>query len=79
MNVHLDANGDIERSQLFGFLKPTGDVTSFMTFVWTKTQSSTGVNFSCTITGIDETIQDELRDQITTSFTPVQILTGTTK
>lgn len=79
VNVHLDSEGKIERSQLFGFLKPTGDVTSFMTFVWTKTQSSSGVNFSCTITGIDETVQDELRDQITTSFTPVQILTGTTK
>lgn len=74
--VHLDANGDIQRSQLFGFLKPTGDVTSFMTFVWTKTQSSSGVNFSCTITGIDDALQDELRDQITTSFTPVQILSG---
>ena len=76
VNVHLDESGDIQRSELFGFLKPTGDVTSFMTFVWTKTQSSTGVNFSCTITGIDDSIQDELRDQITTSFTPVQILTG---
>ena len=43
-----------------------------MTFVWEKTQSATGVNFSCTITGIDETVQGELRDQVTTSFTPVQ-------
>ncbi len=75
--VHLDENGEIQQSQLFGFLKPTGDVTSFMTFVWTKTQSSSGVNFSCTITGIDDALQDELRDQITTSFTPVQILSGT--
>jgi hypothetical protein len=74
--VHLDDSGNIQRSQLFGFLKPTGDVTSFMTFVWTKTQSSSGVNFSCTITGIDDALQDELRDQITTSFTPVQILSG---
>lgn len=77
VNVHLDDEGEIEQSKLFGFLKPTGDVTSFMTFVWTKTQSSAGVNFSCTITGLDEKLQDELRDQITTSFTPVQILTGT--
>ena len=45
-----------------------------MTFVWTKTQSETGVNFSCRITGIDGTLQEELRDQVTTSFTPVQIL-----
>ena len=76
VNVHMDANGELERSSLFGFIKSTGDVTSYMTFVWTKTQSASGVNFSCTITGINDTIQEELRDQITTSFTPVQILTG---
>ena len=76
VNVHEGTDGKIERSQLFGFLKPTGEVKSIMTFIWTKTQSSAGVNFSCTITGIDDTLQDELRDQITTSFTPVQILTG---
>lgn len=74
VNVHEAEDGSIQRSTLFGFLKPTGDVTSFMTFVWTKTQSETGVNFSCRITGIDSAVQDELRDQITTSFTPVQIL-----
>ena len=78
VNVHLDDEGEIEHSRLFGFLRPTGDVKSFMTFIWTKTQSSAGVNFSCTITGIDDDLQDELRDQITTSFTPVQMLTGTT-
>ena len=77
VNVHMDDDGELERSSLFGFIKPTGDVTSYMTFVWTKTQSENGVNFSCTITGLNDTIQDELRDQITTSFTPVQILTGT--
>lgn len=77
VNVHLDQEGEIEQSQLFGFLKPTGDVTSLMTFIWTKTQSSDGVNFSCTITGLNDELQGELRDQITTSFTPVQILTGT--
>ena len=78
VNVHMGPEGKIQQSHLFGFLKPTGDVKSIMTFIWTKTQSSAGVNFSCTITGIDETLQDELRDQITTSFTPVQILTGAT-
>ena len=76
VNVHLDSEGNIEHTKLFGFLKPTGDVTSYMTFVWTKTQSSSGVNFSCTITGINDSIQSEIRDQITTSFTPVQILSG---
>ena len=72
VSVHVDENGDPQRSGFFGFLKPTGDVTSFMTFVWQKTQSANGVNFSCTITGIDASLQEELRDQVTTSFTPVQ-------
>ena len=72
VSVHADEDGAMQRDGLFGFLKPTGGVTSFMTFVWRKTQSATGVNFSCTITGIDETVEEELRDQVTTSFTPVQ-------
>lgn len=72
VSVHAGEDGRMQQSSLFGFLNPTGDVTSFMTFVWRKTQSATGVNFSCTITGIDETVQEELRDQVTTSFTPVQ-------
>ncbi len=76
VNVHMDESGNIERSTLFGFLKPTGDVTSYVTYVWTKTQSAEGVQFSLRITGLDDSIQQELRDKITTSFTPVQILSG---
>lgn len=76
VNVHANENGDMERSELFGFLKPTGDVTSFVTFVWTKTQSATGVNFSCTIAGINDKVQAELRDQVTTSLTPVSLGSG---
>ena len=78
VNVHMDESGRFKTSQLFGFLKPTGDVTSFITFVWSKTQSSTGVNFNCNITGVDKSLQEELRDQVTTSFTPVAILNGLT-
>ena len=78
VNVHMDENGKFKTSQLFGFLKPTGDVTSFITFVWSKTQSSNGVNFNCSITGVDETLEEELRDQVTTSFTPVAILNDLT-
>ena len=74
VNVHMDANGNIQQSEFFGFLKPTGDVTSYITYVWTKTQSADGVQFSLHVTGLDESIQNELRDKITTSFTPVQIL-----
>lgn len=76
VNVHMDENGNIQRSALFGFLKPTGDVTSYITYVWTKTQSVDGVQFSLHITGLDDSIQAELRDKITTSFTPVQVLKG---
>ena len=76
VSVHVGDDGKMQQSSFFGFLKPTGDVTSFMTFVWTKTQSEAGVQFSCSITGIDDTVQEELRDQITTSFTPVEILSG---
>ncbi len=72
VSVHADEDGNMQQSGLFGFLKPTGGVTPFMTFVWRKTQSATGVNFSCTITGIDEAVQEDLRGQVTTSFTPVQ-------
>ena len=76
VNVHVGEDGNMERSELFGFLKPTGDVSTFMTFVWTKTQSASGVNFSCTIAGIDEKVQAELRDQVTTSLTPVSLGAG---
>ncbi len=75
VSVHVDDDGNLQQSSLFGFLKPTGDVVSYITFVWTKTQSSSGVNFRCTIAGIDETIEEELRNQVTTSFTPVEALT----
>ncbi len=76
VNVHMSEDGEIQQSALFGFLKPTGDVTSYITYVWTKTQSADGVQLSLHITGLDESIQGELRDKITTSFTPVQILSG---
>lgn len=75
VNVHMDADGALQKSALFGFLKPTGDITSYITYVWTKTQSASGVQLSLQITGLNESVQKELRDKITTSFTPVQILT----
>ncbi len=72
--VHVDAEGKLQTSQFFGFWKPDGELKPFMTFVWTKTQSVDGVNFNCTITGVDAAMQERLRDKITTSFTPVQFL-----
>lgn len=75
VNVHKDENGEIQKSSFFGFFKPTGDVEPFMTFIWTKTTSASGdVRFNCAITGLDQTLQDQLREQITTRFTPQAIL-----
>jgi hypothetical protein len=68
VNVHLDENGKFRTSEFFDFLKPTGDMTSFMTFIWTKTvTSSGGVRFDCTITGVDDTTAEELKSAISSS------------
>lgn len=65
VNVHLDAEGNVQRSSLFGFLRPTGDLSPFMTFIWTKTTTSDAqVRFNCTITGVDADLQDLLRKQV---------------
>lgn len=75
VQVYLDEEGKIATSSFFGFIKPTGNLTSLMTFVWTKTYTEDGgVRFNCTITGIDENMQDVLREQITNRFTPTTIL-----
>ena len=37
VQVYLDAQGKIATSSFFGFVKPSGNLTSLMTFVWTKT------------------------------------------
>lgn len=77
VNVHVDNQGKLQRSSMFGFLKPTGKVIPYITYVWTKTQSANGVQLSMQITGLNEDVQAELRDKITTSFTPVQMLSKT--
>lgn len=75
VQVYLDEEGKIATSSFFGFIKPSGNLTSLMTFVWTKTYTEDGgVRFNCTITGIDENMQDVLREQITNRFTPTTIL-----
>lgn len=74
VQVHLDENGKILTSSFFGFFKPQGEVTSLITFVWTKTSTDSGVHFNCTISGIDDELQEVLRDQITNRFTPSSIL-----
>ena len=76
VSVHRNDQGELQKSQLFGFLKPGGDSTPIFTFTFSKTQSSDGVNITMVITGANESIQSELRDQIATSFTPVRVLGG---
>lgn len=75
VNVHMGDDGKIQHSSLFGFLQPTGEVRTLMTFIWTKTTTDTGeVRFHCTITGVDDDMQAELRDNITSQFTPTSII-----
>ena len=37
----------------------------FMTFIWTKNTTSDGVvRFNCTVSGVDEDLQETLRQQV---------------
>lgn len=66
VDVHVGENGKFQQSTFFGFLKPTGNVRRFATFIWTKSSSSNGgFNFNCMITGLDETAAENLRDKVT--------------
>lgn len=66
MNVHVGDDGKFQQSSLFGFLKPTGNIKQFATFVWTKsTTADGGFNFTCMITGLDATSAENLRDKLT--------------
>ena len=66
VNVHVDEEGKFQQSTLFGFLKPTGQVKQFATFIWTKsTTPSGGFNLNCMITGLDATAAKNLRDKVT--------------
>ena len=77
VNVHVAGDGTYENAKLFGFLKPTSEVKTIMTFIWTKTTTDQGgVRFNCTITGVDEDMQNRLRENITSSFTPNAILSA---
>lgn len=66
--VNVDDNGNFMHTQLFGFLRPTGQKRNFMTFIWTKATSDSGVNFSCSITGLDEQTTAGIRDQLQSNF-----------
>ena len=65
VSVHVDENQKIQHSSLFGFLRPTGDLVPFMTYIWTKTTTADGqVRFNCTVTGVDAELQETLRGQV---------------
>ena len=66
VDVHIDEDGKIQQSSLFGFLKPTGIMKRFATFVWTKSSGADGgFNFNCMITDIDATASENLREKVT--------------
>ena len=66
VDVHVDGEGNIQQSSLFGFLKPTGTMKRFATFVWTKSSSADGgFNFNCMITDLDATASENLREKVT--------------
>ena len=66
VNVHVAPDGKFQQSSFFGFLKPTGEVRQFATFIWTKTTTSNGgFNFNCMIAGLDATAAENLREKVT--------------
>jgi len=65
VNVHMSSEGTIQKSSLFGFLTPTGDLSPFITFIWTKTTTPDGqAHFNCMISGVDTELEETLRNQI---------------
>lgn len=74
VKVRRGETGRLLSTSFFGFLRPTGATSPFMTFVWTKARTDEGVRFTCEITGVDETTEDSLRDTITSKSTPGTII-----
>ena len=74
VKVRRDDAGHFQKARFFGFLRPTGAASPFMTFVWTKTTAESGVRFDCAITGMDQQTQQSLHDTITSKSTPATII-----
>ena len=70
VKVRRDSQGHFQRARFFGFLRPTGASTPFMTFIWTKSVDDDGVSFNCAIAGVDNETQQRLHDTITSKSTP---------
>ena len=77
VNVHVSDSGKFQQSTLFGFLKPTGNMKQFATFVWTKsTTSNGGFNFNCMITGLDADSAKNLREKLTVQGNILDAIVG---
>lgn len=74
VRVRCDEEGHYQRTRFFGFFRPTGTPTPFITYVWTKTDTEEGVRFDCAITGMDTKTQTRLHDAITSKSTPATII-----
>lgn len=72
VNVYVDASGNIQTPSIFGLSQPSGELKTFVTFIWTKTTTEQGVQFNCTIAGVDSEMAEELRDRVSgpTVFAP---------
>ena len=74
VKVRRSSSGRLQRTSFFGFLRPTGVTSPFMTFVWTKGKTDDGVRFNCTITGVDGQTEEQLRSAITSKSTPAALI-----
>lgn len=76
VKVRRDTSGHIQKTRFFGYFRPTGASTPFMTFIWTKTVADDGVSFHCEIAGVDNETQERLHDSITSKSTPGTIISN---
>lgn len=74
VKVRRNESGRFMSTRFFGFLRPTGTTSPFMTFVWTKGKSDDGVHFNCAIIGVDKQTEEHLRNSITSKSTPGSII-----
>ena len=74
VRIRRNEGGRFQKTRFFGFLRPTGATSPFMTFVWTKTTAEDGVRFDCAITGMDARTQESLHAAITSKSTPATII-----
>ena len=75
VSVHRADDGSFQTSSFFGFLRPTGPLTSVVSFTWTKNASATGEgDWECHITGIDSEMAANLEEQLNSTSSVVDTL-----